>query len=390
MLGAALILPMILEMRAVARASAAHGARFSVWFWADSRQQLSGLSLALMALLLALAVNVGVGTMVESFQPHVSGLARRTAGRRCLCQCRQRQRRRPRSRHGCANGGGSRPCCPAAAPTRSSPACRSRCWASPDHADLSRQLAAARISRRMPGSGLRPGDAVPGQRATGAARETFDRRHGSRCRRRAAPGRSRSIGIYADYGNPKGQIAVNFAALTRRFPETPLTRLGLRVEPSAMPALISALQEKFGLDDRSCRRSGDDEGGIETDFQPHLCGDRGAERLHARRRRHRAADQPADAWPIPACRNWRRYGRSASPGSRLAAIELLKTMSVALITALFALPLGLAGGVVPARDRRTSRRSAGACRSTSFRCNCSHCSALRLSPRFWRGAVAGR
>src|SRR5262249_49737118 len=34
---------------------------------ADSRQQLSGLSLALMALLLALAVNVGVSTMVESF-----------------------------------------------------------------------------------------------------------------------------------------------------------------------------------------------------------------------------------------------------------------------------------------------------------------------------------
>src|SRR4029078_12322090 len=37
------------------------------WFWADSRQQLSGLSLALMALLLALSVNVGVSTMVESF-----------------------------------------------------------------------------------------------------------------------------------------------------------------------------------------------------------------------------------------------------------------------------------------------------------------------------------
>src|SRR5262249_35421679 len=37
------------------------------WFWADSRQQLSGLSLALMALLLALAVNVGVATMVETF-----------------------------------------------------------------------------------------------------------------------------------------------------------------------------------------------------------------------------------------------------------------------------------------------------------------------------------
>ena len=28
------------------------------------------------------------------------------------------------------------------------------------------------------------------------------------------------VGIYADYGNPKGQIAVNFAALTRRFPKS--------------------------------------------------------------------------------------------------------------------------------------------------------------------------
>ena len=34
------------------------------------------------------------------------------------------------------------------------------------------------------------------------------------------------VGIYADYGNPKGQIAVNYAALTRRFPEIPLTRMG--------------------------------------------------------------------------------------------------------------------------------------------------------------------
>ena len=38
------------------------------WFWADSRQQLPGLSLALMALLLAMAANVGVSTMVSSFR----------------------------------------------------------------------------------------------------------------------------------------------------------------------------------------------------------------------------------------------------------------------------------------------------------------------------------
>src|SRR5207302_10025544 len=66
LLGAALGLPVVLGavlhlgQRVTRKPLAA-------WFWADSRQQLSGLSLALMALLLALAVNVGVSTMVESF-----------------------------------------------------------------------------------------------------------------------------------------------------------------------------------------------------------------------------------------------------------------------------------------------------------------------------------
>ncbi len=66
LLGAALILPAILERVLSFGQRQADGA-LAGWFWADSRQQLSGLSLALMALLLALAVNVGVGTMVETF-----------------------------------------------------------------------------------------------------------------------------------------------------------------------------------------------------------------------------------------------------------------------------------------------------------------------------------
>ncbi len=63
LLGAALALPLVLTGildlgRRLARGPLAE------WFWADTRQQLPGLSLALMALLLALAANVGVGTMV--------------------------------------------------------------------------------------------------------------------------------------------------------------------------------------------------------------------------------------------------------------------------------------------------------------------------------------
>src|SRR6185437_12956226 len=66
LLGAALVLPAILEAMLALGQKTAHRA-VATWFWADSRQQMSGLSLALMALLLALAVNVGVGTMVETF-----------------------------------------------------------------------------------------------------------------------------------------------------------------------------------------------------------------------------------------------------------------------------------------------------------------------------------
>ena len=43
------------------------------WFCADTRQQLGGLSLALMALLLAISANIGVSTMVSSFRLTIIG-----------------------------------------------------------------------------------------------------------------------------------------------------------------------------------------------------------------------------------------------------------------------------------------------------------------------------
>ncbi|WP_375254503.1 FtsX-like permease family protein [Yoonia sp.] len=67
LIGAALALPIILNA-ALAAMSARAGSVTGQWFWADTRQQLPGLSLALMALLLAMAANVGVSTMVSSFR----------------------------------------------------------------------------------------------------------------------------------------------------------------------------------------------------------------------------------------------------------------------------------------------------------------------------------
>ena len=67
LIGAALALPLILEAVLTLAERRARGVRWQ-WFWADTRQQLPGLRLALMALLLAMAANVGVSTMVSSFR----------------------------------------------------------------------------------------------------------------------------------------------------------------------------------------------------------------------------------------------------------------------------------------------------------------------------------
>ncbi|NIY73256.1 ABC transporter permease [Marivivens donghaensis] len=67
LLGAALLLPMVLNAALALGQRLAKGPVWE-WFWADTRQQLPGLSLALAALLLAMAANIGVSTMVSSFR----------------------------------------------------------------------------------------------------------------------------------------------------------------------------------------------------------------------------------------------------------------------------------------------------------------------------------
>jgi putative ABC transport system permease protein len=67
LIGAALTLPLLMHP-VLALAAGASKTPVTRWFWADTRQQLPGLSLALMALMLAISANVGVATMVSSFR----------------------------------------------------------------------------------------------------------------------------------------------------------------------------------------------------------------------------------------------------------------------------------------------------------------------------------
>jgi len=336
LLGAALGLPAILELVLSLGQRRAYRA-LAVWFWADSRQQLSGLSLALMALLLALAVNVGVSTMVESFsRTFISWLDGRLAADVYLNAADNAQageikawlRERPEVE--AILPGGRAETQIGGAPIEifglaDSPTFR-------DHWPLLQATANAWTR-------LRPGDA-------GFISEQLARRLKLAIGDSIevpAPGGNWTleiVGIYADYGNPKGQIAVNIAALTRRFPGIPLTRMGLRVAPAAVPALISSLQEKFGLDGRNLldqatlkaesTRIFNRTFAVTAALNAFTLGVAGVALLTSLLTLSNSRlPQLAPLWAIGITRR------------RLAAIELLKTMSVALITTLLALPLGL-------------------------------------------------
>ena len=336
MLGAALILPMILEIvLSIGQRNAARP--LSVWFWADSRQQLSGLSLALMALLLALAVNVGVGTMVESFsRTFLVWLDGRLAADVYVSATDDAQateiktwlRERPEVE--AVLSGGRAETQLAGAPIEvlgladhatyrdNWPLLEAgaNAWTRVGAGDAC--LASEQLSRRMR---LAVGDRIEVPTAGGNWPLEI-------------------VGIYADYGNPKGQIAVNFAALARHFPQTPLTRIGLRVAKPKIPGLIAALQEKFALDDRNVadqatmksdsKRIFDRTFPVTAALNAFTLGVAGIALLTSLLTlANSRLPQLAPLWAIGITRQ------------KLAVIELLKTMSVALITALFALPLGL-------------------------------------------------
>jgi putative ABC transport system permease protein len=336
LLGAALILPAMLELvLSLGQRRARHA--LAVWFWADSRQQLSGLSLALMALLLALAVNVGVGTMVETFsRTFVSWLDGRLAAdvyinAASAAQAKEIQawlRQRPEVE--AILPGGRAEVQIAGAPVEVIGIADHATYR--DHWPLLQSTANAWGRLRAGDAGLiseqlarllKVGLGDPIEITTSTGNWTIE-----------------VAGIYADYGNPKGQIGINVAALTRRFPETPLTRLALRVAPAEIQPLIASLQQKFALNDRNVV----DQATLKADstqifnrtfavtaaLNAFTLGVAGVALLTSLLTLSNSRlPQLAPLWAIGITRR------------RLAAIELLKTMSVALITTMLALPLGL-------------------------------------------------
>lgn len=243
LLGAAWLLPVFLLALLRVGCRRARGP-VSQWFWADSQQQLSGLSMALMALLLALAANVGVGSMTEGFRQTFTGwLDQRLAADVYV---------RPQNPEQAAD---------------------IRAWLEGRPAVLD-QLPNWQWQTRVGGwpielSGIVDHplyaetwpliDAMPHAWATLASGQgamvseqlayRLDLTPGDQLvlETPAGPWSLTVTGRYADYGNPRGQVLLSAAALLQHWPDQPMTNLGLLTTPGAAAELAGELQQQFAL-----------------------------------------------------------------------------------------------------------------------------------------------
>jgi putative ABC transport system permease protein len=237
LIGAALALPVVLD-RVLAFGAAQAKSVMAEWFWADTRQQLPGLSLALMALLLAMAANVGVSTMVSSFRLTFTGfLDQRLASEfyvyaddeeqalalRTFLEARVDKVLPIQSVEQNIRGLQSEVFGPTAHETYRDN------WlflnAAPNAwGDIENGVGAAINEQLARRADIDIGDEI-----------TFS-------------GRSFPVlGIYGDYGNPIGQVIVTKTLFEDLFPAVSALRFGIRMDADDVPALAIELRETFGL-----------------------------------------------------------------------------------------------------------------------------------------------
>jgi putative ABC transport system permease protein len=212
------------------------------WFWADTRQQVPGLSLALMALLLALAANIGVGTMVSSFrQTFVGWLDQRLASELYVTARSADEVLRleawlaPRT-------DAVLPILSAGTPLFGRPGEVYGITDHPTYRDNWPLLTAVPDvwNRIAAGQGLMVNEQLYRAEAL-ALGDAVD----------LPGGPLPVVGVYSDYGNPRPQVLVAPEILMARFPATPRLRFALRVDPDQAQALAAALIADFGLPEQA-------------------------------------------------------------------------------------------------------------------------------------------
>ena len=237
LIGAALALPLILD-RLLAGASALAKSVTAQWFWADTRQQLPGLSLALMALLLAMAANVGVSTMVSSFRlTFTAFLDQRLASELYVSTDDAAQT--------AAFIAYATPRTDAILPIQSSEA---EIAGFPTEVFGARDHATYRDNWRFL-------EATPDLWDTTFAGDTV--LINEQLARRAGLGIGDLVtlhgtdltvaGIYGDYGNPIGQAIISEGLFAQLYPDIAPQRFGLRMDRAAVPGFVAGLEAATGI-----------------------------------------------------------------------------------------------------------------------------------------------
>ena len=236
LLGAACLLPPLLAFL-IHLLSLMARSPLTEWFWADTRQQLPGLSLALMALLLALAANIGVSTMVGSFRQTFTGWLDQRLVAEVYVSVESTRDAEALLAYSNSN-------IDAILPIQSAPF---RLADAPG--DLFGVVDHETYRRAWPLIAMKPGawDAV----ATGEGimvNEQLARRAdlwpGSRLE--LTPNWNLPVvGVYSDYGNPRGQAMVSHDVFMAIFPDVTALQYAIRTQDSE--DLVQALEDDLGL-----------------------------------------------------------------------------------------------------------------------------------------------
>lgn len=243
LLAAALLLPALLDRVLAWLARRCHRP-LAQWFVADSRQQLPALSLALVALLLALAASVGVGSMTEGFRKTFVGwldlrlsadlyvTPRDTAQGLQIVEWLKQQPGASVVLPGWRADMHLQGWPVQVQGIVDHPAYRTRWPLLEQHSRAWQQLASGQavmlseqLARRL---NLQLGDSL--KLPAGMP---------------ALP----VVGIYADYGNPKGHVLVNADWLRAHWPQATLAGLSVDLSAEGVASLKAALQRHFALDD---------------------------------------------------------------------------------------------------------------------------------------------
>jgi putative ABC transport system permease protein len=331
LLGAALLLPALLSLTLKAGSELARGP-LGQWFWADTRQQLPGLSLALMALMLALAANVGVSTMVESFRLTFTGWLDQRLASELYVTARNDE-------EAAAVRNWLTPRSDAVLPI----------WNVEGHVEgqpvLIYGIADNAIYReKWPLLDRKPSvwSDLFAERALLVNEQLFRRaklRIGDHV---SLPGGVALPigGVFSDYGNPKGQIILSNDLLVRLYPNVGKLRYAVRTEPANAEALATALQKQFDLppqnviDQASLKSLSlqifDRTFAVTAALNILTLGVAGLAMLTSFLTLSEIRlPQLAPVWAVGLSRK------------HLAWLELIRSLSLALLTMFFALPVGL-------------------------------------------------